>query len=85
MLMMLPAVEACVVLYITPASTHLRQAGIFGVAPGTSAKTNEAALKAASSNSIFTNVAMDPNYNPWWDGLTPTPPPGTVSWLRKPW
>jgi phosphoenolpyruvate carboxykinase (GTP) len=62
------------------------EAGYFGVAPGTSNKTNPMALKAASTNSIFTNVAMDAEGSPWWEGLTPeAPKEGMVSWLRKPW
>lgn len=61
------------------------EAGYFGVAPGTSDKTNPMALKSASSNAIFTNVAIDGEGNPWWEGLTKEPPKGMISWLRKPW
>jgi phosphoenolpyruvate carboxykinase (GTP) len=62
------------------------EAGYFGVAPGTSAKTNPMALRAASANSIFTNVAIDTEGNPWWEGMTSEPPKsGLISWLRKPW
>ncbi|RYG48877.1 phosphoenolpyruvate carboxykinase (GTP) [archaeon] len=56
------------------------EAGYFGVAPGTSTKTNPMALKAASSNSIFTNVAVDSEGNPWWEGLTKEPPKEMTSW-----
>jgi phosphoenolpyruvate carboxykinase (GTP) len=61
------------------------EAGYFGVAPGTSTKTNPMALKAASANAIFTNVAIDSEGRPWWEGLTSEPPAGLTSWLRKPW
>ena len=60
------------------------EAGFFGVAPGTSAKTNANALAAASKNSIFTNVAVDAEGCPWWEGLAAAPP-GLTSWLRRPW
>ncbi len=54
-----------------------------GVAPGTSQKTNPQALKAASRNAIFTNVAIDKEGNPWWDGLTKEPPAsGLISWCK---
>jgi len=34
-------------------------------------------------NTIFTNVGIDPEGNPWWEGLTKEPPAGTINWLRK--
>lgn len=61
------------------------EAGYFGVAPGTSAKTNAMALAAAQSNSIYTNVAMDDEGRPWWEGLTKSPPARLTSWLGRRW
>jgi phosphoenolpyruvate carboxykinase (GTP) len=60
--------------------------GIFGVAPGTNKSTNAAAIAACSSNTIFTNCAIDPiSMDVWWKGLTPTPPSHLISWLGRSW
>ncbi len=59
--------------------------GFFGVAPQTSDKTNPNATAMTRSNTIFTNVAMTPTREPWWEGLTPEPPAGTVDWQGRPW
>ena len=61
------------------------ETGFFGVAPGTNAKTNQMALRAASSNAIFTNVASTLGGAPWWEGLSPPPEGGLISWLKRPW
>lgn len=60
--------------------------GFFGVAPGTSQKSNPNALKCTKSNTIFTNVVHDlDNNSVWWEGMETPPPTNALDWKGNPW
>jgi phosphoenolpyruvate carboxykinase (GTP) len=61
------------------------EAGFFGVAPGTGMHTNPNVMNALRKNTLFTNVAMTSDREPWWEGIGSNPPPGLINWKGELW
>jgi phosphoenolpyruvate carboxykinase (GTP) len=76
-------------MWVDPQSGRLRainpEAGYFGVVPGTNEQTNPNAMHCMSRDTIYTNVALLPDGDVWWEGKTAHPPAECIDWTGKTW
>jgi phosphoenolpyruvate carboxykinase (GTP) len=76
-------------MWVDKATGRLRainpEAEYFGVVPGTNEKTNPNAMKIIAYDTIYTNVALLPDGDVWWEGKTRTPPDKAIDWTGKEW
>ncbi len=76
-------------LWVDQQSGKLRainpEAGYFGVLPGTNWQTNANAMHTMARDTLYTNVALLPDGDVWWEGKTETPPPHAIDWTGQPW
>jgi len=61
------------------------EAGYFGVVPGTNWQTNPNAMQSMSHDAIYTNVALLPDGDVWWEGKTKEPPGECIDWMGQKW
>jgi phosphoenolpyruvate carboxykinase (GTP) len=76
-------------MWVDPNTGRLRainpEAGYFGVVPGTNWTTNPNAMETMSHDTIYTNVALLPDGEVWWEGKTPDPPRECIDWTGQKW
>jgi len=61
------------------------ETGYFGVVPGTNYESNPNAMRSIQRDTIFTNVAISPDGDIWWEGKGDEPPEGLIDWQGRQW